>query len=190
MEANIAQIAAAVAGRADAREAVAARACSLALRTAAGVLGSRELAGDVAQDVAIDVMRQLPKLRHPAAFDAWVHRIAVRETLRAARRHRLRLSRERVSVDELLDRGAPPVQAIAPEQLALHDVLQRALRSLPPKQRVAVILKYVHDLTEAEIAAALGCRPGTAASLLSRARAELRTNPELEAFVRPEGVRP
>jgi RNA polymerase sigma-70 factor (ECF subfamily) len=186
MEANRPQIAAAIAGRADAREAVAARACSLALKTAAGFLGSRELASDVAQDVAIDVMQHLPKLRHPAAFDAWVHRIAVRETLRAARRHRLRLSRERVSVDELLDMGGPPEEAIAPEQLALQDVLQRSLRSLPAKQRVAVILKYVHDLTEAEIAAALACPPGTAASLLSRARAELRTNRELAAFVRPK----
>jgi DNA-directed RNA polymerase specialized sigma24 family protein len=48
------------------------------------------------------------------------------------------------------------------------------LAGLPPTQRAALTLRYVHDLTDDEIADALGCRPGTVRSLLSRGRAALR----------------
>jgi RNA polymerase sigma-70 factor (ECF subfamily) len=182
MDATARQIAAAIAGDADARQSVATRALSLALRTASGVLGSRENAADVAQEVAVQTLRRLPQLREPEAFDGWVHRITVRETLRQARRTRLRWTRERPT-------GELPEMATgdAPDP-ALHDALTRALSTLPPRQRVAVVLKYVHDMTEAQIAEALACAPGTAAALLSRGRAQLRANPELLQFAGTEGA--
>ena len=49
-----------------------------------------------------------------------------------------------------------------------------ALRSLSAKQRAAIVLRYDEGLSEAEIAAALRCKPGTVKSLLSRARATLK----------------
>ena len=49
-----------------------------------------------------------------------------------------------------------------------------AIAALPYRQRVAIVLRFWHDCTEAEIAAALGCRPGTVGSLIHRALAELR----------------
>jgi RNA polymerase sigma-70 factor (ECF subfamily) len=55
------------------------------------------------------------------------------------------------------------------EQLALH----QAFEMLPVRQRIALTLRYVHDLSDVEIAAALTCRRGTANSLLSRGRALL-----------------
>ena len=48
------------------------------------------------------------------------------------------------------------------------------LAGLPPRQRAALTLRYVHDLPDAAIARALGCRTGTVRSLLSRGRAALR----------------
>lgn len=183
MEVTARQIAAAIGGDADAREQVAARALSLSLKTAAGVLASREHAADVAQEVAVQTLRHLPKLREPGAFDGWVQRIAVRETLRQARKRRLRWTREQPA-DHLPERAASATTS----DVGLRQALKRALAALPPRQRVAVVLKYVHDLTEAEIAAALDCPPGTAASLLSRGRAALRANRELLEFAGPEGA--
>jgi DNA-directed RNA polymerase specialized sigma24 family protein len=57
--------------------------------------------------------------------------------------------------------------------------LLAALRQLPPRQRAVVVLRYWEDLTDAQIAATLGCSPGTVRSQLSRALAKLRENPVL-----------
>jgi RNA polymerase sigma factor (sigma-70 family) len=155
-------------------------ACRLALRTAAAIMQSREEAADVAQDVAVEVLRSLPKLRAPDAFEAWVHRITVRHALRALTRRRARSVTE-TPLALVLDLDEP----IAPEGpdratlLAARDALAAALAQLPPKQRVALALRYVHDLTDTEIATALGCRTGTAHALLSRGRAALRRDPQL-----------
>jgi RNA polymerase sigma-70 factor (ECF subfamily) len=165
-----------------AAEAVARRACTSALRTAGGITGSREIAHDIAQDVAVDVLRSLGGLRDPAAFDAWVHRIAVRHALRFLRIRRMRNDRE-VPLADLEDANEPaaPV-ADGAARVAVRESLTEALAALPPRQRVALALRYVHDLTDREIATALRCRRGTANALLSRARAALRASPALSDF--------
>jgi RNA polymerase sigma-70 factor (ECF subfamily) len=168
------------AGDAAAAEVLARRACRLALRTAGVILHSREEAADVAQDVAVDVLRSLPKLRQPEAFEAWVHRITVRHALRLLRRRRATQAVE-TPLGLIAERDEPP----APEDsdraalVAARSMLAAALAKLPPRQRLALALRYVHDLSDAEIAAALGCRIGTAHSLLSRGRAGLRHDPGL-----------
>jgi RNA polymerase sigma-70 factor (sigma-E family) len=54
------------------------------------------------------------------------------------------------------------------------DLTRQALDTLPERQRKAVVLRYYEDLSEAQIAEVLGCRPGTVKSLLSRAMTRLR----------------
>jgi RNA polymerase sigma factor (sigma-70 family) len=61
-----------------------------------------------------------------------------------------------------------------PEAPADIDETWTAVCRLPPRQRAAIVLRYYQDLPEAEIAALLGCRPGTVKSSLSRALASLR----------------
>lgn len=153
------------------------RALALSMQTAGAVLGRRDAAADIAQDVGVNVLRGLGGLRDPESFDAWVHRITARRAIRAARASRL------------LRRREPPLESLGPDHhlLSVEDppsqafdpALRRALLGLPPRQRLAVVLRYAHDLSEEGVADALGCAPGTAASLLSRARAELRRAPEL-----------
>jgi RNA polymerase sigma factor (sigma-70 family) len=171
------------AGDQDATEALARRACRLALRTSAAILRSRDEAADVAQDVAVDVLRSLHRLRDPSAFDAWVHRITVRHTLRHLDRRRTSRQVEKplalaVEADELVAPGGPDRDAL----LDARGALAAALAELQPKQRMALALRYVHDLSDAEIAAALGCREGTVHALLSRGRAALRRHPRLAQF--------
>jgi len=167
-------------GDAEAAEALARRATRLALRTAAALLESREEASDIAQDVAVDALRSLGKLRDPDAFDAWVHRITVRHTMRRLKRRRR--AREAETPLALLAEAAEPSvpQDVDPDVLiAARKTLAEALPRLPARQRLALALRYVHDLSDAEIAAALGCREGTVHALLSRGRRTLRRDPQL-----------
>lgn len=79
-------------GDADATETLVRHALTLALRTSAATLGTREEAADVAQEVVIDVLRDLRKLRDPSRFDAWVHRVTARRALRHLQAKRSRFA--------------------------------------------------------------------------------------------------
>jgi RNA polymerase sigma factor (sigma-70 family) len=160
-------------------EVLARRALRLSLRTSAALLSSREEASDTAQDVAVDVLRSLHKLRDPEAFDAWVHRITVRHALRRLKRRR-RAREAEAPLALLADEDHPAAaDADLDSVLAARQGLAAALSRLAPKQRLALALRYVHDLSDAEIAAALGCRTGTVHALLSRGRNALRADARL-----------
>jgi RNA polymerase sigma-70 factor (ECF subfamily) len=160
-------------------ERLARHALELALRTSAAILGSREEAGDVAQDVAVDVLRSHGDLRDPAAFDAWVHRITVRHAMRRLKRRR-RTRRSETPLALLPEAEEPPSPGADRDlTLAAREALAAAMAGLPPKQRIALALRYVHDLSDAEIAAALDCRTGTVHALLSRGRERLRSDSQL-----------
>ena len=147
-----------------AEERLVARALTIGRRTALGVLGDREAAADIAQDVALTALEQAKRLRDPEALDAWLHRVAVRRALREAKR-----SRSRRDAEERAHR--------VPAADVLDSVLD-LLDGLPPRQRAALTLRYVHDLPDTAIAKALGCRTGTVRSLLSRGREALREDLE------------
>jgi RNA polymerase sigma factor (sigma-70 family) len=172
-------------GDAEAAEWLVRRAGALALRTSVAILGSREQAGDVAQDVVVDVLRSAARLREPDAFDAWVHRITVRHASRALR-HRRKRERAETNIEHV---GASEELAAAGADLdhllTVRDALSRGFSRLPAKQQLALTLRYVHDLSDEQIAAALGCRPGTVHALLSRGRATLRNDNRLVELSNP-----
>lgn len=137
----------------------------------------------MAQDVAVDVLRSLGRLRDPEAFDAWVHRIAVRHAGRALGHRRRRAQRE-VALESLSGSDEPGEgRRDLDGVLATRQELQRGLAMLPVKQQFALVLRYVHDLSDEDIAAALGCRPGTVHALLSRGRMALRRHIEHDQAV-------
>jgi RNA polymerase sigma-70 factor, ECF subfamily len=79
-------------------------------------------------------------------------------------------------------RGELPLTAVAADliaedgtgRVADRDLLERALKGLPPRQRAVLVLRYWEDLPVPQIAAALNCSPGTVRSQASRALARLR----------------
>ena len=165
-----------------AAEALAERAYRSTLRTAAAALGNRDDATDVAQEVTLEVLRGIRRLRDPERFDAWVHRIASRHTIRVVRARRLRHRLEAPLGGLEEDREPRAPLGTNADALAVREALRNALTGLPARQRVALALRYVHDLSDGEIAAALGCRLGTAESLLSRGRSLLRLSRHLDGF--------
>jgi RNA polymerase sigma factor (sigma-70 family) len=132
----------------------------------------------VAQNVAVRVLERRSQLRDLDKFDAWVHRIAARETLRAQRGQQRRYAAEDTLDDRALELAAPRVDHAAQIDSAL--AARTALARLGDRERMAMVLRYVHDLPDSQIATILDCRRGTVNSLISRARARLRAMPDLE----------
>jgi len=127
------------------------------LRLAYLLTQSRAVAEDLVQDSFVRVQPRWESLDTPAAY---LRRTVTNACYSWHRRRR----REGATVVE------PPAPA-APE----HDEMWDALATLAPRRRAALVLRYYLDLSEADIAEALGCRPGTVKSLTHRALADLRS---------------
>jgi RNA polymerase sigma factor (sigma-70 family) len=126
------------------------------VRLAALLSGSADTAPDLVQDCFVRLHGHWTTVRDPLPYIR-------RSVVHACTSHHRRTARGR--------RLPPPVLQDAPLGA---DELGDALAKLAPRQRAAVILRYYDDLSDAEIARALRCRPGTVGSLIHRALAELR----------------
>lgn len=169
-------------GEAAAEEWIAERAYAAGLRLATFSIGDANLAQEVGQEVAIRVLRGLPKLRDAGRFDAWTYRISAGEIKRAANKRSRREHREGIDAD--LDFATDPA---FPQMVAERDWLTRALAELSDRQRLVLGLRFVLGLDDDEIAEAIGARRGTVRSLSSRAIARLRRRAEKEGAAAPPG---
>ena len=104
----------------------------------------------------------------------------MRETLQAQQKRRRRHARESELGDD--HEHAATTRADFGDAIGLADAARAALDRLGDRERAAMVLHYVHDLSDSQIAKALGCRRGTVNSLLSRARSKLRAMPELDGL--------
>ena len=153
--------------------------------TARLILRDGELAQDAVQDALIRAWRDLPGLRDPDRFDAWIHRITVRSCLEILRRRR-----HRVIEVELTPTADVPVGDIG-TFVVDRDQVERALRRLDPDWRALVVVHYFLGLPLPEAALALGIPLGTAKSRLHRSlaamRLELQIDSSSEAIELPRG---
>jgi RNA polymerase sigma factor (sigma-70 family) len=118
---------------------------------------------DAMQETFIAVLRNIGSLREPRALHGWVRRIAVRESVRVARRGR----------EEPVDPEALVSAAVGPIDVATVVDVRAALASLAPEQRAILVLRDVDGLSESEAARLLGVPEGTVKSRLHRARSAL-----------------
>jgi RNA polymerase sigma-70 factor (ECF subfamily) len=135
-----------------------------------------DAARDAVQEALVRAWRDLPSLRDPDRFEAWVRRLVVRSCIDELRRSRRRLRME----VELGDLEGPAI-ADAAADTADREALDRAFARLDPTQRATVVLFYYADLPVAEIGATLGLPVGTVKSTLSRGRSALRVALEADA---------
>jgi RNA polymerase sigma-70 factor (ECF subfamily) len=144
------------------------------------ILRDPDLAKDAVQNGLVKAWRDLPTLRDPDRFDAWIRRLVVRACLDEARGQR----RHRVA-PTVIDVGVSTV-ADASSAIADQDQIERAFRRLRPEDRALIVLRHYLDLPMPDIAEALRIPLGTAKSRLHRAMDELRAALEADARLTPQ----
>jgi RNA polymerase sigma-70 factor (ECF subfamily) len=139
------------------------------------ILRDTHLAEDALQSSLITAWRELPRLRDPDRFEAWVRRLLVHACYAEARRRRQWAGNVRVlPVDGPADRD----DIVSVND---RDALDRAFRRLTVEQRAVVVLHHHVGLPLVEIAETLGIPPGTARSRLHYATRLLRSTIEADA---------
>lgn len=140
------------------------------------VVHDRDQAEDAVQSALLVAWRDLPSLRDPGRFDAWLYRLVVRACYDQGRR-------ERTFIASVVVSSVEPAVADASGSFADRDQLERAFRRLPVEQRAVIVLHHYQALPLTEVADALGIPVGTARSRLHYALRTLRG--AIEADERP-----
>src|SRR5277367_6225754 len=151
-------------------------------RTACLILGSRADAEEAVQDAFLRAWRFRDALTSVPSIQPWLYRVVVNSCYSKLRREIPH--RDRRAGDEPLAHlpapGADP--ATRAEQGEVAETVLAALQQLPLSLRVPVVLRYYADLSERDIALAIGRRPGTVKSRLHEARRRLAADPALCAL--------
>ena len=146
-------------------------------------LGDYQEANDSAQEVFVKAYRSLKGFRFKSAFGTWLYRIAVNTCKNKVKSLDYRYAKKMVYLDnpgavqdahglEISDETQSPLAEL--EKKERMELIQRAIESLPPEQKMVVILRDIQGLPYDDIADITGYGLGTVKSRLSRARLELR----------------
>ena len=152
-------------------EAFVARFGNQLLRTAYLLTGNTLAAEELVQDTLVRLYPKWHLVQSAEVPLAYVRRSLANGFVN----HTRRASRRETAVDFLPDL---PDDADHPGRFDDRDQLWSLLRTLPQRQRAALVLRYFHDLPDDEIGSALGCRIGTVRSLISRGLSALRESPQ------------
>jgi RNA polymerase sigma factor (sigma-70 family) len=144
------------------------------MNLAARFLGTRDDARDVAQEVFLRAFKYLHRLDVQKPLEPWLMRITVNVCRDAARsRQRRRDTFLEIETPETIDQSADPYAGLARKQERV--MLQRALASLPAKERLAIVLRDVEGRSTSEVASILQSSETTVRSQVSRGRLRLKT---------------
>lgn len=125
-------------------------------------------AEDATQDAFIRAWREVPRLRDPDKFDAWLRRLVVNSCYDEARRSKRRAE---VTLFSVIDRSVVDSSAALGET----DRIERAFRRLPLEQRSVLVLQHYFSLSHTEIAETLGVALGTVKSRVRYGIAAMRS---------------
>ena len=139
------------------------------------ILRDADLAEDAVQMALVQAWRELPGLREPDRFEAWLHRILVNACYAEARRSR------RFARNVVLLETDEPTAGDGYLTVDDRDQLDRGFRRLPPEQRAILVFHHALGLSMPEVADHLGIPLGTAKSRLSYATAAIRAALEADA---------
>ena len=134
------------------------------------MLRDGELAADLTQDAFVKAYKNYDTLEKDENARAWLYQIAHRVALDELRRRKI----VRMIPWTGESRGASPSAEHLAMNLRLSGPLERALAQIPERQRAALLLAELHDLTGLELAAAMGVSHVAARAILTRARESLR----------------
>ncbi len=150
--------------------------------------GDRAAGEDLLQSAFEKVLRHWPRIADDQP-EAYVRRALVNGATSRWRRLRARVTEVPLLVDGAWTVDPAEAGTDHADRLTVRDGLIRALRALPPKQRAVIVLRYVDDLPEGDVAAVLGCSIGTVRAQAHRGLLRLRSSEHL-AGLGPYAPRP
>jgi RNA polymerase sigma-70 factor (ECF subfamily) len=148
------------------------------------ILRDADRTEDAVQEALVIAWRDLPGLRDPDRFDAWLRRLLVRSCISEARRERRLVATIRVLPLDL------PAGTDDYVSVADRDQLDRGFRRLSPEQRAILVLRHFAGLDIAEIADTLAIPSGTVRSRLHHAHRAMRAALDADARATVIGGRP
>lgn len=137
------------------------------------VLGDRQDADEVTQDVFLSVHDNLKRFRFESSFKTWVYRIAVNRALNYVKKISRRRSHEVYSEDAVTETGVVAQVHTNNEREDADVRVQEMLAHLNPDQRACIVLRSIEGLSYQEIAQSLGININTVRTRLMRAREAL-----------------
>lgn len=143
-------------------------------RTAWAILRNDEDALDATQEACIAAWRELPRLRDPERFDAWLTRSLVNRC-RTALRSRRRVEVREIHLDPSVGFELASSDRDIGDALATNEAIRSAFARVSAEHRTYLVLHYVEHRTVADIAAIVGAPEGTVKWRLSEARRALET---------------
>ena len=150
-----------------------------------GMIYNKDDTDDVVQDVFIQAYKYLKSFRGDCAFSTWIYRIAVNTSIKHIKKKKNRLG---ISIDDpetglgnMLKSANDDCPESVIENNEKNEALRNAVKTLPDKHRIVVVLRYFRDMSCEEIAGVLDCSVGTVWSRLHYAC--LRLQSQLGWFV-------
>jgi RNA polymerase sigma-70 factor, ECF subfamily len=143
-------------------------------------IGDEAAARDITQQVFLKLFTTIKQFRHDANFATWLYRLVANACMDEQRRRRRFMSFDFFKTGSDAADGAEAIKALDQQpplqwpqeddcaRLEISAAVQAAVQELPPKLRLAILLKYFEGLSYTEMARVLDCSPGTIASRLNR----------------------
>ncbi|WP_010650345.1 RNA polymerase sigma factor [Oceanobacillus massiliensis] len=133
-------------------------------KTAYYILKNEELAKDAAHETFIKVFKNLGEIKQPSKISAWITTIATRTAIDIYNKNKMHLAYEFNEVKHV---------SVSDGFNFNKDELDHYLDNISPEQKQVLVLKYLEDLTEKEIAHHLSIKLGTVKSRIFRAKQKL-----------------
>jgi RNA polymerase sigma-70 factor (ECF subfamily) len=147
------------------------------------MLGNREEAEDVSQEVFITVFKSIDSFRGDAKFSTWLYRVTANHCKNRIKYLSRRHDRSKAEFDESIERN-PAAGSVAPASMGrpdhqvegadLEQLIQRLIAELDDDHRILIVLRDVEELSYEEIGQITELPEGTVKSRLHRARLALR----------------
>ncbi len=154
----------------------------LVFHTALAITHDRPSAEDILQECFLKLNAYARRIDTNLPLEPWLYRVTINLTYTWVTRR----SRWLTSLESVIDRLVAPARTSTEyraEISELHTAIQQAIDSLPPSQRLTVILYYLNDLSLKEISYILDCPVGTVKSRLHYGREQLKR--QLQTYLKP-----
>lgn len=144
---------------------------SQALRAAYLISGSYADSEDIVQETFVACYLNRHGIQNPEAFKSWFYKTLSRNAWRVCRKQRKEQPSEEIYPEEIAAPGEMLKELVMKEEETL---IYEAIRTLPVKHRMVIVLYYYNEMSIKEIAKAVGCLEGTVKSRLYHSKQKLR----------------